>query len=77
MLKQFLASIAIIALALANCPANYKINNLVAGIILIYSDSVAFSANANASSSSQNYIYSFNQAFANTPVLGLGILHSI
>lgn len=58
---------AIIAITLAACPANYNINNIVA-------DSVSFTANSQASSQMNlKYKHTFAQSFANTPVVALGL----
>jgi hypothetical protein len=65
--------LVLITISLAACPAAYNINNLVAGTYILNVDSVTFSVNANTSSSSQSYVYTFQQSFTNSPALALGI----
>lgn len=72
MFKEISIILSIIALALASCPANPKIDGLLSGKSLFYSDSIAFNVNPNVSSTSQNYIYAFPQNLASTPSIALG-----
>lgn len=72
MTKSLLAILAIVSVVLSICPANYDINNLVAGISSIKVDSLVFSVDQNSSLSSKTYNYAFQNNFAAAPSLGLG-----
>ena len=72
MTKSLLAILAIVSVVLSICPANYDINNLVAGISSIKVDSLVFSVDQNSSLSSKVYNYAFQNNFAGVPMLALG-----
>lgn len=68
-----LATLALLSLVMAQCPANYAIPNLVAGTLHNHADSLQFTITQPKANSSQTYQYTLNQPLPSTPTIAIGI----